>query len=475
MTVADVLRAVRARWPLFLLCCLVPVAAALAISGTSKPAYASTAELFVAAPGAANTPDAYQGALFAQQQAPSYAELATSPAVMSAVVADLRLATSPADLARQVSAVSPTNSVLIDVTAQASSAAAARSIANAAALQLATTAEHLSEPKLITRPQVKLTLVKPAVLSATLSSKRKTDLILGLIVGLAVAFSAVILREKADGRLRTVQQAQTAAGCRLVTEVAGPHQRAGAKTRIGTPAAESFRRLCVQLAPLMAASRTRSLAVTSLVPGDPGPAVAANVALALAEGGAIVALVDVDPRSGLARYFGVDGSVGVTAIIDGVKPLRAAAQRYNERLFILPTGAAPPSWRHVASLAQLTELVGLLGREADQVVVHVGPVLADARGAELCAAAQTVVLAARMGKDRQAELRLAAEILGSANVGLGAVVLANERLAPMTSAFQTAGPVPAGLPSASTNGAGPVTPGRGAPYHARPTTVVRDQ
>ena len=467
MTVADVLRAVRGRWFLFLFCCIVPVAAALAISGTSKPEYLSTAELFIAAPGAASTQDAYQAGLLAQQQAPSYAELATSPAVMKAVAADLGLATSPADLAGQVSATSPANSVLIDVTAQASSAAGARSLANATALQLASTVAHLSQPKPSTHPQLTLTLAKPAVLPATPSSKKKTDLVLGLIVGLAIAFTAVILREKADGRLRTVQQAQAAAGCRLVTEVAGPHRKAGSRTPAGAAAAEPFRRLCVQLAPLTTARRARSLAVASLVPGDPGPVVAANVALALAEGGATVALVDVDPRSEIARFFGVDGSVSVAAIVDGVTPLRAAAQRYDERLFILSAGTAPPYSRHVAWPAQLSELVGLLYREADQVVVHLGPVLADARCAELSAAAQVVVLAVRRGKDRQAELRLAAEMLGTADARLGAVVLASGRLAPMTSAFQTAGPFPAGLPRASGNGSGPVGPGRTAPFHAR--------
>lgn len=474
MTVADVLRAVRARWALFVLSCLVPVAAALAISGTSKPVYLSTAELFVAAPGAASTQDAYQAGLLAQQQAPSYAELATSPAVMRTVAADLGLATSPADLAGQVSATSPTNSVLIDVTAQAGSAAGARSLANATALELAHTVAHLSQPKPGTRPQLALTLVKPAVLPAKPTSKKKTDLVLGLLVGLAVAFTAVILREKADGRLRTVQQAQAAAGCRLVTDVATPRRKSGFHPPADTAAAEPFRRLCVQLAPLTAARQARSLAVTSLVPGDPGPAVAANVALALAEGGATVALVDVDPRSVIAEFFNVDDSVGVGAIVHGAAPLRAAAHRYNEHLFILSAGAASPYSRHVTRPAQLSELMSLLYREADQVVVHLGPVLADARCAELSATAQAVILAARKGRDRQAELRLAAEMLGSADARLGAVVLASGRLAPMTSAFQMADTPPAALPSASGNGSGQVTPGRTAPFHAR-IPAVRDQ
>lgn len=480
MTVADVLRAVRARWLLFSFCCIVPIVAALAVSGTSKPVYRSTAQLLVAAPGAATAQDAYQGALFAQEQAPSYAELATSPAVMSAVIAALHLAISPVDLAGQVSAEAPPTSALIDITAQASSAAAARDIANFTALQLANQAEQLSGTKLSGHQKLSLTLINPAALPAT-TSKKKTDLVLGLIVGLAIAFSAVIIREKADARLRTIQQTQTAAGCQLVTEVvgphqgarvAGPHQRAEPESRIGAPEAESFRRLGVQLAPLTAASGARRLAVTSIMPGAPGPAVAANIALALAEGGVTVALVDVDTSSDLGQYFGVDSSVDVAAVIDGGMPLHAAVQRYSERLLYLPVRAASP--RHVVSPTQLTELVALLRQQAHQVVVHVGPVLANARCAELCAAAETVILTARKDKDRQAELRLATEILRSANASLGAVVLTTRRLSPMTSAFQVEGSVPEELPRALANGTGHVTLRRVAPFEAPRPEVVRD-
>jgi hypothetical protein len=81
--------------------------------------------------------------------------------------------------------------------------------------------------------------------------------------------------------------------------------------------------------------------------------------------------------------------------------------------------------------------------------------------------AQAVVLAARRGKDRQAELRLAADMLDSADARLGAVVLASGHLAAMTSAFQTAGPLQAALPGASGNGSGRVAPERTAPFHAR--------
>ena len=123
MTVADVLRAIRARWVLFTVCCIVPLAAAFAAGLGSAPVYSATAGLFVAPARLAEGVNAYQNAFsaaqLAEQQAPSFASMADSPVVLRAVIADLHLATTPTQLSRQVSATSPANSVVINITARA--------------------------------------------------------------------------------------------------------------------------------------------------------------------------------------------------------------------------------------------------------------------------------------------------------------------------------------------------------------------
>ena len=48
MTVADVVRAIRARWLLFTVCCIVPIAAAaFAAARAPAPVYSATAGLIV--------------------------------------------------------------------------------------------------------------------------------------------------------------------------------------------------------------------------------------------------------------------------------------------------------------------------------------------------------------------------------------------------------------------------------------------
>ena len=220
MTVADVVRAIRARWLLFIVCCIVPIAAAaFAAARAPAPVYEATAGLFVEPTilfeGVNAYQDANSAAALAQQQAPSYASLVDSPAVLQAVIADLHLATTPSRLSRQVSATSPPNSVVIDITASGDSAAAARDIANDTAQRFVGLAEGISGSILghvlapspvagppevgpsVVRPQFRLSLVKPALLPTAPGSSHKTsDLLLGLVIGLALGLTAVIVREK---------------------------------------------------------------------------------------------------------------------------------------------------------------------------------------------------------------------------------------------------------------------------------------
>ena len=482
MTVADVLRAIRARWLLFSVCCIVPLAAAFAAGRASAPVYSATAGLFVAPARQAEGVDAYQNAFsaaqLAEQQAPSFASMAESPVVLRAVIADLHLATTPSQLSGQVSATSPANSVVINITAHAGSAAVARDIANDTARRFAGLAERVSgsirgdvsaRPHGAGRPPIRLTVVSPALLpTAPSSSHKATDLVLGLVVGLAVGLTAVIVREKTDRRVRTVGEARSSTGCSSVTSVGDTGGRAGSVIRRaglpirtadpGSSAAESFRRLRLGLAPALSAHHAQSLAVTGLVPGDPGPAVALNLALVLAEAGSSVLLVDADARAGqMAGHFAMGSPLGPTSVISDETPPESAFRHYHENLRILPVGSRAADAEQ-PSPAELTELLDLWRGTSDYIVVHVGPILTHAVAAELSAAAQAVLLVAQRDRARQKNLRLATEMLRNAHADLVGVVLAPAHLAVRPSEYRTGRPGSAPALAGTSNGQGTVAP-----------------
>jgi len=449
MTVADALRAIRARWLLFTVCCIVPIAAAaFAAVFSSPPVYSATAGLIVEPTRPAEGVDAYQNAYaaaeLAQLQTPSYASLVDSPAVLRAVIADLHLAATPSQLSRHVSASSPPNSVVIDITASGDSAAAARDIANDTAQRFAGLGPSVAGPQL--RPS----LVKPALLpTAPSSSSHKTsDLFLGLVVGLAVGLTAVILREKTDLRVRTVGEARSSTGCSFVTNVGGTGGQAGSLIRRaglpihtadpGSSAAESFRRLRLRLTRALSSHPAKSLAVTSLAPGDCGPTVAVNLALVLVEAGSSVLLVDADARAGqITSHFGMGNQVENLRFLSADSPAADGEQ---------------------PSPAQLAELLDTWQGTSDYIVVHVGPILAHAVAAELSAAAHTVLLVAQRDEARQKELRLATEMLRNANADLLGVVLTPAHLAVRPAEYRTGRPGSTSRLAAACNGQGTVRP-----------------
>jgi Mrp family chromosome partitioning ATPase len=415
------------------------------------------------------------------------------------VIADLHLAATPSQLAEQVSATSSANSVVINITARAGSAAEARDIANHTALRFARLAEKVTVavrgkasvgrsvpgPTFV-GPAVRLTLVAPAQLpTAPGPSHKTTKLALGLVVGLAVGLTAVIVREKTDRRVRTVGEARSSTGSGFVTSVgdtggragslirrAGlPIRRAGLPIRTadrGLSAAESFRRLRLGLAPALNARHARSLAVSSLTPRGSGPAVAINLALVLAEAGSSVLLVDADARAGqIARHFGIDSPLGLTTVISEQTPPESAFQQYHENLRILPAGP-PAAGAEQPSPAELARLLDAWQGTSDYIVVHVGPILAHAVAAELSAAAQTVLLVAQRDVARQEDLRQATEMLRNANADLLGVVLAPARLPVRPSEYRTARPGPAPAPAVTSNGRGTAArPGPPSPTPAR--------
>ena len=482
MTVADVVRAIRARWLLFTVCCIVPIAAAaFAAARAPAPVYSATAGLVVEPTKLVEGVDAYQSAYtavqLAQLQTPSYASLVDSPAVLRAVIADLHLATTPSQLSRQVSATSPLNSVVIDITASGDSAAAARDIANDTAQRFVGLAEGMSGSILgqvagapevgqsVVGPPLKLSLVKPALLPTAPSSSHKTsDLFLGLVVGLVVGLTAVILREKRDLRVRTVGEARSSTGCSFVTSVGDTGGRAGSLIRRaglpihtadpGSSAAESFRRLRLRLVRALSAHPAKSLAVTSLTPGDCGPVVAINLALVLAEAGSSVLLVDADARAGqITSHFGMASQLGLTTVIGQETLPESAFQQYHENLRLLPAGS-PAADGEQLSPAQLAELLDTWQGTSDYIVVHVGPILAHAVAAELSAAAHTVLLVAQRDKATQKDLRLGTEMLRDANADLLGVVLAPAHLAVRPSEYRTGRPGSTPALAAVRNGQG---------------------
>lgn len=118
MELRDYLRILHKNWILIVTCTLLGVAAASAVSIMATPKYFSNTELYVSvrSGGEAEAGDLVQGTSFARQAVTSYVSVVNTARVLQPVIENLNLDLTAQQLSSQMSASSPLNTVLIEVT-----------------------------------------------------------------------------------------------------------------------------------------------------------------------------------------------------------------------------------------------------------------------------------------------------------------------------------------------------------------------
>jgi capsular polysaccharide biosynthesis protein len=206
----DYVSAIIRSWLIIVILGALGASAGYFIARNTPPTYRAQVSLFVSAPDGGSTGELAQGSTFVQNVVESYAALATSPAVLSDVVDDLDLPMSPSDLANEISATVPTDTVIIQIDVVDGSAQRAADIANAAGASVGAVVEDLSPKTSKGAAAVNAHLVAPAQAPTTpFAPNIKLHIELGLAAGLAAAIVYALLRH-----LLVSPEAQTKAGFR---------------------------------------------------------------------------------------------------------------------------------------------------------------------------------------------------------------------------------------------------------------------
>ena len=141
--------------------------------------------------------------------------------------------------------------------------------------------------------------------------------------------------------------------------------------------AESIRRLRTNLLFVDVTTRKHSFVVTSAMPGEGKTTTVVNLAIALADTGARVLLVDGDLRNpSVAKSMGLEGGVGLTTILIGAaQPDDVVQQWRDSSLCVLPAGQIPPNPSEILGSEPMATLFDHLTKEFDYVLVDSPPVL----------------------------------------------------------------------------------------------------
>ena len=143
---------------------ILGVIVSMFITFATTPTYQSQAELFVSTPASALDISALAtGSSFSQQRVKSYAQIIDSPLTLAPVIKQLELKITPAELASQISASAPLDTVLIALTVTDTNPDRAAAIANAVANQFGTTVGDLELHGIGVDSPVKVSTVKMAI------------------------------------------------------------------------------------------------------------------------------------------------------------------------------------------------------------------------------------------------------------------------------------------------------------------------
>ncbi|MCM3778111.1 polysaccharide biosynthesis tyrosine autokinase [Microbacterium hydrocarbonoxydans] len=430
MTVGDYLRAIVRSWLVVVILAILGVAGGYGFAKFTPDTYRSTGAVLVTSDRGDSTSELVQGSAYVQNLVATYVLLARSELVLQPVIDELDLDTTPRALASTITASSPLNSVVIEVSATSGSPRLAQKITEAAIESLATVVSNDVAPQTDGQPTVRLTVIQNADQPRFpfAPSTRNYALFGGLIgLGLGIAFAVLrafawqTVRSRADiGRLTSVpvlgEVVETRRGTRLPAAVL--------KDRLGIEA-ESVRAVAANLNFLKVDGGLKSLVVTSAASGEAKSSLVIALGLMVAESSRRVLLIDADLRSpSLADYTQLDGGVGLTNVLIGEASLAEAVQEWGaEGLCVLTSGADAPNPSQLLTSQRMTDLLEEARAEFDFIVVDCAPLLAVTDATWLGNQTDGALLTVLYDKTRTHNLE---KVVNAASVGglnlLGAVL-----------------------------------------------------
>jgi capsular exopolysaccharide synthesis family protein len=192
-----------------------------------------------------------------------------------------------------------------------------------------------------------------------------------------------------------------------------------------SPISESFRRLQANVIYSQPDNTFRTLIITSSNKSEGKTTLSTNLAVALAESGKKVCIIDCDfRRPRVHSVFGTSQQPGVIEVLfDGVPWTQAMQDTMIPNVSVLTAGKRPPNPAEIIRSHKLHDLIGTLKEHYDHVLIDSAPfgIISDA--APLIKLADGVILAVRFNQAKEPELDLTIENLQKVKANVLGVVM----------------------------------------------------
>lgn len=431
MGLNEVLRALQRGWAVIVALTALGLAAAAVALLLVPSSYSSDARLFVSTQSLGSADELLQGSTYTQTRMLSYAQVASDPIVLDPVIERLGLDVTASELADDVTATAERDSLIIDITARDGSPEGSAALVNEVATELSRViTEEIEKPIAGSRSVVSVTAIKTAQPPTNAAWPSTTlFLVVGGAAGLLLGLGLALLRGALDTRVRSADDARSLVHVPVLGMVVKSRHVARESVHAEMAGrnqfAEAVRAIRTNLEFVDAEGTPRhTLLFTSSIPGEGKSTLAAGHALALAEAGKRVALIDADLRRPMvADTLGLEGGVGLTDVLRNRIEIDEALQEGDEtgNLLVLTSGRIPPNPSELLGSDAFAALVLKVSEIVDYVVIDSPPVLAVTDAVAMSRSVDGVVVVVGVERVRRAQVSstlLALEQVGAPVVGV---------------------------------------------------------
>jgi succinoglycan biosynthesis transport protein ExoP len=273
-------------------------------------------------------------------------------------------------------------------------------------------------------------VVDPAeVPRVPISPNLRADMTFAVVAGLVLAIGLAFGFEYLDNRIKTPQELKAHLGIPFLGMVptVSTEREPNPLLDNGVPPnfAEAFKSVRTNVLFSSAEEGLRSIVITSAGPGEGKSLVASNLAVALAQAGQRVLLIDADMRRPrVHEIFGGDQEPGLSNVLSGnAKTSEAVRKSKTSGLWLLPAGHIPPNPAELLGSRRYTDFIASLSAHFDWVLLDSPPVMVVADSSIVANQSSGVVFVVRADHTSRHSVRAAVEQLEAANAHLIGSVL----------------------------------------------------
>ncbi len=224
------------------------------------------------------------------------------------------------------------------------------------------------------------------VTNRPISPKLSLNLALGGFLGIILAVGAALTLEALDGTVKTIEEAQELLGYALLGTIprlsVSRHYRnrdistLPIRDNPWSPASAAFEKLQSTLEYTLPDQVLKTIVITSAIPNEGKSFVSANLALAMAQLGRRVLIIDADMRcSSQHEVWKVENSQGLNEILENKIDLQTAAKNISNNVYLLTSGATPSNPFATLASPRMNALIATAQQEYDFVIIDTPPVI----------------------------------------------------------------------------------------------------